>query len=167
VRGVAFVSRAALGLVLAAAPSGGCVDTELSLDAQVRAASVTLGADDVIEVELEMDVRVGKYAIAGDDFVIPQVGLFVGDAPVAEVNLERPEGFDGRLEPGESTTVTLRGATLPGAYPAARGVLCGGGEVEVTVVAEWTAQQQPDDPLDPPIMSFGVAEGSTRDVGCE
>ncbi len=79
--------------------------------------------------------------------------------------LDRPEGFTGRLEPGEDTEVVSLGSVDLAAYPGARELLCSG--AEVTFLLGWQAAEQPDDPLDPPIMSFGNAEGSTRDVTCD
>ena len=80
------------------------------------------------------------------------------------MNLERPEGFVGRLEPGESVEVRIAGRTMPGAYPRARALLCDSNPVEVVVT--WTAREQPDDPLDPPLMSMGTAGLETSSVTC-
>ena len=153
--------RLALALMMLSSTS--CIDTELGLAVDVTGASVSVDATD-ISVELTCDVRVGTYALAGDDFILPRAGIFVGEVPVAELNLERPVGFDGRLEPGESTTVTLVGSAGIDAYPSAPGQLCGASAAEVTV--NWVADQQADDPLDPPIRDMGTAVG-TATIRCE
>lgn len=156
--------RSAL-LGVAALLGVGCIDTALSLVVELRSAQVSLDAEDVLAVDLVLDVRVGEHALAGDDFVVPRAGIVVsGGDPVAEINLERPEGFDGRLEPGESTVVRISGRSLPGAFPRARELICGGAPLEVVVT--WTAREQPDDPLDPPLMSMGSASIVTTDVSC-
>ncbi len=149
------------GLLLGSA----CVDTALGLVVTLRSAEVSLDAAEVLSVDLVLDVRVGEHALAGDDFVVPRAGIVVVDGdPVGEINLDRPEGFDGRLEPGESAVVRIAGRSLPGAFPRARELLCSGAAVEVVVT--WTAREQPDDPLDPPLMSMGSASLVTTDVRC-
>lgn len=156
-----------MSLVLLACASWGasCVDTELSLDMQLRSAAITVQADDTILVDLVADVRVGKHALSGDNFIVSRADLIlVSGEPVGQVVLERPEGFDGRLEPGESTTITISGTSPAGAFPDARSLLCSGQEVQVS--ATWQAEEQADDPLDPPIMSFGSAILDTDNVNC-
>lgn len=156
--------RAAL-VVLACSWGASCVDTELSVDMELRSASITVLADDTIELDLVANVRVGKHALSGDNFILSRADLvLVTGEPVAQIVLERPDGFDGRLEPGESVTVTIVGTSPPGTFPDARSLLCSGVEVEVS--ATWQAEQQADDPLDPPIMSFGAAVLDTDDVNC-
>ncbi len=156
--------RRSLGL-LAVLFGAGCIDTALSLVVEVRSAEVAFDGADVLAVDLVVDVRVGEHALAGDDFVVPRAGILVADGdPVGEINLERPEGFVGRLEPGESTVVRVSGRSLPGAFPRARELICGGAALEVVV--SWTAREQPDDPLDPPLMSMGSASIVTTDVSC-
>lgn len=146
-----FVLSVLLAVVVCA-----CIDTALSLVVDVESASGDLGAD-TLSIEVRSTVRVGTYALAGDDFILPRATLFSQGSAAAEVVLERPEGFDGRLEPGEETTVISRGTSDLADYPRARELLCAGSDV--TVLLGWQAAEQPDDPLDPPIMSFGNAEG--------
>jgi len=143
-----------------------CVDTAPGLVVEATSASVrvTGSADgDVVGVDLVLDVRVGKHALAGDDFILPRASLFVDGAPIADVNLDRPEGFVGRLEPGESTTVSIEGESFPGAFPSARGSLCG---AAIEVVVDWQAETQTDDPLDPPISQLGSAT-TTASATCD
>ena len=72
---------------------------------------------------------------------------------------------DRRLEPGEETDVSVMGVSSAGAFPAARDQLCAAGEV--TVVLDYQADQQPDDPLDPPLMALGNATTTTMSVTCD
>lgn len=138
--------------------AGGCIDTELSVDLQVLGGEVVVPDDGSLDATVEMEVRVGRYALSGDDVSLSRVGIFFGGDPVAELVPMRPEGFDGRIEPGERRRITLRSTSPAGSYPAARALLCAGGDA-ISLVS-WTAEQQPDDPLDPPLMSFGSAEGA-------
>lgn len=145
-----------------------CVDTALSLVVELEDASVFVrdeGAGEVIRTDLSVFVRVGKYALGGDDFILPEAQVFVGEVPVAQVTLERPEGFDGTLEPGESTTVQITGSVSTAAYPEARSQLCGA--ASATVLVLWTADQQPDDPLDPPNRQMGTATVDTSAIACD
>ena len=145
-----------------------CVDTALTLVVELEDATVHVrdeGAGEVLRTDLTVFVRVGKYALGGDDFILPEAQLFVGEVPVAEINLDRPEGFDGTLEPGESTTVQITGSVSTAAYPEARSQLCGASSVTVLVL--WTADQQPDDPLDPPTRQMGTATLDTTDIQCD
>lgn len=135
----------------------GCIDTELSVDVQVVGGEIVVAADGSLDSEVELDVRVGKYALAGDDLSLSRVGFFVAGDPVAELVPMRPEGFDSRIEPGERRRITVRSTAPATAFPAARDAFCG--TSEATTLVTWTAAQQPDDPLDPPLMSFGSAEG--------
>jgi len=146
----------------------GCIDTALSLVVELEGATVHVrdeGAGEVLRTDLTVFVRVGKRALAGDDFILPEAQLFVGETPVAEINLERPEGFDGTLEPGDSTTVQITGSVSTAAYPEARSQLCGADAVTALVL--WTAEPQPDDPLDPPNRQMGTATVDTSDIRCE
>ncbi|MEM9070695.1 MAG: hypothetical protein AAGE52_19465 [Myxococcota bacterium] len=145
--------------------SGSCVDTALSLVVDVREATIVVESDDEVSVDLTLDVRVGRFALAGDDFVVPRAGILVDEIGVTEVVLNRPEGFDGRLEPGESTVVRIQGTAPASAAPTARAQLCGGGSA--TVLVTWIADEQPDDPLDPPIRSMGNASLDTSMIVCE
>jgi hypothetical protein len=138
-------------------------DTELSLAVEVTSATAGVRAE-TIEIEVVCDVRVGTYALAGDDFILPQASIVVDGVPVAEVVLERPEGFSGRLEPGESTQVSTRGSIPLSAFPSTRESVCGRGSVDVLV--QYQAAQQPDDPLDPPIRAIGSALGDAT-VRCD
>ncbi len=146
----------------------GCIDTALSLVVELEEATVYVrdeGAGEVIRTDLTVFVRVGKHALAGDDFILPEAQLFVGEVPVAQISLERPEGFDGTLEPGESTTVQITGSVSTAAYPEARSQLCGADVATALVL--WTADQQPDDPLDPPNRQMGTATLDTSAIVCE
>lgn len=131
-------------------------DTELSLAVEVTSATAGVRGD-TIEIEVVCDVRVGTYALTGDDFVLPQASIVVDGVPIAEVILERPEGFDGRLEPGESTEVMTRGSIPLSVFPATRDMVCGRDSVEVLV--RYEAEQEPDTPLDPPLRATGAASG--------
>lgn len=160
--------RVALIAPLVVAVGPGCIDTALSLVVELEDATVYVrdeGAGEVLRTDLTVFVRVGKYALAGDDFILPEAQLFVGEVPVAEINLDRPEGFDGTLEPGESTTVQITGSVSTAAYPEARSQLCGADTVTALVL--YTADQQPDDPLDPPNRQMGTATLDTSDIRCE
>lgn len=156
------MSRALFSIALIAL--AGCIDTALTLVVEVEEASAEVTGER-LTVEVTSRVRVGTHALAGDNFTLPRASLLVGGEPAAEVVLERPEGFTGRLEPGEETQIVSRGSVDLAAYPNARALLCAGGEV--TFLLGWQAAEQPDDPLDPPLMSFGNAEGTTRDVTCD
>lgn len=138
-------------------------DTELSLAVEIASATAGVSGD-TIEIEVVCDVRVGTYALAGDDFTLPRASIVVDDVPVAEVLLERPEGFNGRLEPGESTQVVTRGTVPLSAFPATRESVCAQSVVEVSV--QYQAEQQPDDPLDPPLRAIGSAQGEAT-VRCD
>lgn len=152
------VVRAGLLLLLLCA-----CDTELSLAIEVTSATAGVRSD-TIEIEVVCDVRVGTYALAGDDFILPQASIIVDGVPVAEVSLERPEGFSGRLEPGESTQVMTQGSIPLSAFPMTRERVCGQSSVEVSV--QYEAAQQPDDPLDPAIRAIGAASGEAT-VRCD
>ncbi len=150
----------AVGLLLGALV-GGCIDTALGLVLTVEGGAATADAT-TVTIEVRAELRVGEHALGGDSFIVPRASLFSGGEPVVDVNLERPAEFRGRLEPGESVTVTFRGTTdLP---PASRTRLCGSDSA--TVILGWQAEEQPDDPLDPPIMSFGNGEGTVSVSGC-
>lgn len=142
----------------------GCIDTALSLVLDVQNGAVTVEPDEHLSIEVTARLRVGEYALSGDSFTVPRASVFVGETPVAEINLDRPEGFVGRLEPGESVTLTFRGTTAGTPPASARATLCTAGEA--TVLMMWQAEQQADDPLDPPIMSFGTGEGTVAIDGC-
>ena len=144
-----------------------CVDTELSLAVTVESAEVEVRSDtdgDVAALELSVHVRVGEHALAGDDFILPNASVFDGDAVVVTVNLMRPADFMGRLEPGESAMLTIVGESQPGAFPSARDSLCTSDDLRVLL--NWQADAQPDDPLDPPIMSVGTAMTTTVSAHC-
>lgn len=141
-----------------AALAGGCIDTELSVDLRVLGGEVVVPDDGSLDATLDLEVRVGRYALSGDDVSLSRVGIFFGGDPIAELVPMRPDGFDARIEPGERRRITLRSTSPGGSYPAARALLCAGGDA--TALVSWTAEQQPDDPLDPPLMSFGSAEGA-------
>ena len=149
-------------IVLSSFCLSSCIDTELSLDVQVRSGSTTVSPDSQVQLELSVDVRVGEHALAGDDFTIQRASLFAGEELISDIVLQRPDDFSGRLEPGQSRTLSLRGNSTEPIDNAQ--ALC---NADVRVSVLWQAQEQPDDPLDPPIMSFGTAESHNVDVRCE
>lgn len=155
-------SGRALGVLsaLVALFGAGCVDTELSVDLQVEGGELVVAADGSLDATIELEVRVGTYALSGDDVSLSRIGVFAPGAEGASAELVpmRPEGFDSRIEPGERRRVTVRSTAPADAFPSARPMLCGASEA--TALVTWTAEQQPDDPLDPPLMSFGSSEGA-------
>lgn len=161
-------ARVALLAPLALLALAGCIDTALSLVVELEDATVHVrdeGEGEVLRTDLRVFVRVGKHALGGDDFILPEAQLFVGEVPVAEINLDRPEGFDGTLDPGESTTVQITGSVSAAAFPEARSQLCGA--ASVTALVLWTAEPQPEDPLDPPSRQMGTATVDTSDIRCD
>lgn len=147
----------AVAVAVLALFAASCVDTELSVDLQVEGGEIVVAADDGLEATVELEIRVGTYALSGDDVSLSRIGFFVGDVAAADLVPMRPEGFDSRIELGERRRVTVRSTAPAGAFPSARDVLCGSSTA--TALVTWTAEQQPDDPLDPPLMSFGSSEG--------
>lgn len=145
-------------LATVGALAAGCVDTELSVDLQVVGGEIVAFEDGSLESTVDIEVRVGRYALSGDDVSLSRVGFFAAGDPVAELVPMRPEGFETRIEPGERRRATIRSTAPAGSHPAARAALCNG--AATTTLVTWTAEQQPDDPLDPPLMSFGSAEGA-------
>lgn len=137
-----------------------CVDTELSVDLQVEGGELVVAADGSLDATVELEIRVGTYALSGDDVSLSRIGVFAPGAEGASAELVpmRPEGFDSRIEPGERRRVTVRSTAPADAFPSARAMLCGASSA--TALVTWTAEQQPDDPLDPPLMSFGSSEGA-------
>lgn len=134
------------------------VDTELGLAAEITSANVSAagsGAMAVITVDLNATVRVGEHAQGTRMFVVPRVDLLVGDAIVATINLDRPVGFDGSLDPGVSRMLTLHGATLAGAFDPAP--LCATPTPTVRVLLHWE---------DRTAMEMGTAEGTATRVTC-
>lgn len=154
--------RVLLAAALALSVAGCTVDTELGVAAQVRGGAVTVTSDDVVRAEAVTEFRVGEHAGGERQFVLGRMELFVEDTPVAQVNPDYPPGFDGRLSPGERQTVTVTGATTPGAFPSARDVLCTASTVRILV--RWQDVTPGDAPVD---SEFGIAEGTTEDVTCE
>lgn len=152
--------------LLAIALCGACtVDTELGVAAEVQSAAITVtgtGADDVVGVSIPTRFRVGEHAEGRKMFVIQRAELMVGETPVAQVGIDYPDGFTGQLDPGSDQTVTLTGATPPGAFPDARGHLCGAASVRVLV--RWQDVTPGAMPLP---GDYGVAEGETSEVTCD
>ena len=150
--------------LLATCVLGGCIDTAPGLVVDVRNGAVTVTSDEEVAVSVTMGVRVGKHALDARSFIVPQVGLFVDGAAVAEVNLDRPTDFDGMLDPGDSTTVQLTGRTLPGAFDGVRASLCSASEVEL--VATWRADVDVDEGSGLPSTEAGTARGTTHAIDC-
>jgi hypothetical protein len=154
-------SRSARALSALVAVFGvSCVDTELSVDLQVEGGELVVAADGSLDATVELEIRVGTYALSGDDVSLSRIGVFApgADGAAAELVPMWPEGFDSRIEPGERRRVTVRSTAPADAFPSARAMLCGASSA--TALVTWTAEQQPDDPLDPPLMSFGSSEGA-------
>ncbi len=144
-------------LLVATLLLGGCIDTALSLVVTIDEATIESDGDS-LTITADVHVRVGEYALAGDDFVLPRASVFANGEPQLQFNLQPPMDFNGRLEPGEGRTVRVTGRSM-GDISA----LCAGApDVEVTV--QWQAAQQADDPLDPPIMAMGTAAATPRVV---
>ncbi|MCU0672885.1 MAG: hypothetical protein MUE69_08865 [Myxococcota bacterium] len=152
--------RTVVVLAFVSALGASCVDTELSVDLQVEGGELVVAADGSLDATVELEIRVGTYALSGDDVSLSRIGVFApgADGAAAELVPMRPEGFDSRIEPGERRRVTVRSTAPADAFPSARAMLCGASSA--TALVTWTAEQQPDDPLDPPLMSFGSSEGA-------
>ena len=144
----------------------GCtIDTELGVAAEIQSAAITVmavGTDDVISVSIPTRFRVGEHAEGRKMFVIQRAELMVGETPVAQMGIDYPDGFTGQLDPGTDQTVTLTGATPPGAFPDARAQLCGAASVRVLV--RW---QDVTPGMTPLPSEFGVTEATTSDVSCD
>lgn len=131
---------------------GGCVDTELGLDATVDSARITVAPDDVVTARLETTYRVGEYA-EGDRLFQPNgIELYVGDALVARMVPSVPPTFVQRVSPGESRMSPILGEDDMATDPRS---LCG---AEVRVLFRW---------LDASTMEIGMTETTTSDVTCE
>ncbi|MBX3251211.1 MAG: hypothetical protein KF901_28800 [Myxococcales bacterium] len=124
---------------------------------------MVVSADGDVSATLDVEVRVGRYALSGDDVALSRASFFIGETPAVDFVLSRPDDF-GRVEPGERVRVEVSGAAAATAFPSAREVLCAA--AEATALVTWTAREQPDDPLDPPLMSFGSSEGTVA-VRCD
>lgn len=149
----------AIGVVaLAVLACSSCtVDTELGVDGELQGSSVAVSADpggagDVIAVDVRVRFRVGEHAEGDRTFVADRVELFVGETPVAVVNV----GFSETLSPGDDVTATISGETTAGAWPDARGLLCSGAP-EVTVLVRWD---------DRTAGELGLDQTTTTDVTC-
>lgn len=145
-----------------------CIDTEPGFDATLERASVEVRAAegaDVVGVELRVQVRVGTYALDGRNFRVTRAQINVGGAPVAEVVLNRPDGFDRTLSPGETETYTFVGESNPGAFPNARAVLCGAGTT-AQVIVTWDATLETGEPESPTTMELGTFMADTMDITC-
>lgn len=154
--------RAALAVLVLPWVAACTVDTELGVAAVVRGGTVTVTSDDVVRVEALTRFRVGEHAEGPRQFVLQRMEVFVEDTPAVQVNPDYPPGFDGELAPGEEQTITLTGATAPGAFPSARDVLCGASTARILV--RWQDVTPGDAPVD---SEFGIAEGTTEDITCE
>lgn len=149
-----------LALAAGAAVFLGCtVDTELGVAATINAASVQVagtGGDTVVSVDMTVAFRVGEHATGERTFAPVRVDLYAAGAFAASVVLDRPDGFDDSLGPGESATVELHGETASGAYPEAAGVLCAD-EALVDAVLRWDDRTTDE---------VSTTMASTRDVHC-
>ncbi|MEM6955184.1 MAG: hypothetical protein AAF411_03820 [Myxococcota bacterium] len=145
---------------MAAVLAGACVDTALSLVVDVDGGSAS-ATEDLVNVSIDASIRVGEFAVSGDTFTLPGADLFVGETPIAQLVLNRPEGFTNTLEPGQSTRVTITG--MGRVTSDARATLCA--SETATVLLQWRAEEQPDDDLDPPLGDMGASEG-TLTVTC-
>ena len=145
----------------------GCIDRTPGLEATLESASVTIeGADatQVVTVDIDLRVHVGKYALAGRNFIVPEANLLAQEMLAAEVSLDRPVGFDGMLMPGQTESYQTTGMTLVGGFPQARGLVCPAGPVQVVLI--WTAMIATED-IDMPFrMEMGTADLITTDVTC-
>jgi len=136
------------------------VDTELGVAASIDGASIDVSASpdgDVVGIELDMEFRVGEHAMGAREFVVPRADVVVDDRPVAQINLNRPAGFDGMLAPGESETVRIDGTTAPGAFPAARAALCEGSPT-AEVLVRWEDRTE---------MVFDMTHARTDAISCD
>lgn len=151
-------------LVLLSVSSVSCIDKTPGLDVQIQSAAIdVMGSDPdaAISVALRLRVHVGTHALDGRSFILPRADLFVAGTPIAQLNLDRPAGFGGTLDQGQTETIDIVGDAPAGAFTAA--ALCG---AEVEVVVMWQAETVPDDPLEPSAMEFGTAVAATTDVTC-
>ena len=139
----------------------GCIDTELGLDVLVTGGSLTVPTTPTmgsnLSLTLDLNVRVGTFALNGNSFSLQRASVFSGENAVAQLILSRPAGFDSRLEPGESIDITVSGTNGADGFPQAS-ALCDVGTARVVV--DYAADSVPDDPTDPPVMSIGTAEGN-------
>jgi hypothetical protein len=146
------------------------IDEEPGFDAELNSAAIRVlssaDGESVVEVDIEMRVRVGDYALSARDFDVPRADLSVDDSVVATVNLEGFEGGEMDLLPGESNELSLRGATRPGGFPEAAALLCQASvvTVEVQYVA---APRGSDEPLGMPIAEMGTLGVETNSVLCD
>ncbi|MCS6798069.1 MAG: hypothetical protein NZ898_06020 [Myxococcota bacterium] len=128
-------------IVASVATSGCAVDTETGVTAEIAAAAVTVwggGEATVVAVRIDAAFRVGEHARGTRSFRAPRADVLVDERVVATVNLDRPVGFDPMLSPGERDEVTLTGASVAGAFPAAHDALCAtGGDARAAVLLHW------------------------------
>jgi len=144
VRGLMF----GCALVFVGALISGCtVDAELGVAAEVEEASVSAsGSGDMVSIGVEMRVRfrVGEHAQGERTFIVPKTDLFVDGRIITTINLDRPIGFDGRLAPGESETVTISGQIV-GPLGAEKDAVCAAASgVQLLVRWEDTTAMQID-----------------------
>ncbi|MBX3273584.1 MAG: hypothetical protein KF729_25190 [Sandaracinaceae bacterium] len=141
--------RAALALSLLL---GGCIDTELGLDATIDTACVTVTSANAVSARLDTTYRVGEHA-EGDRLFQPNgLELYAGDALVAQMVPDVPPGFVSRVSPGESRSSVVVGEDRMAADPRR---LCAG---PVRVLLRW---------LDGSTREIGMADTVTSDVTCE
>lgn len=111
--------------LLAAAPAGCTVDTELGLAAEVSAATLLIDPiADTYEVRVTVDFRVGDNATGVREFVPLRVDADAAGEIGTASSFSRPVGFTGMLAPGESRSVTFVGECLGGCNALA---LCSAG----------------------------------------
>ncbi|MEZ4251287.1 MAG: hypothetical protein R3B99_24005 [Polyangiales bacterium] len=90
-RAARFALLAARSAILAVgALASSCVDTELSVDLQVVGGEIVAFEDGSLESTVDIEVRVGRYALSGDDVGLSRIGFFADGDPVAELVPMRP-----------------------------------------------------------------------------
>lgn len=141
----------ALLLMGFALPASACtIDTELGIAAEVNSANVSLNTStSELFVEAMVRVRVGEFAEGERDFIVPKADVFSGDDFIIDVNLNRPNDFDGTLAPNEDTEFTIRGSV-----PFTGDLECGD---PVNIAIRWS---------DMTTGEMGIAEASAGTLEC-
>lgn len=116
------------------------VDTEPNLDANVTSAQLTVagtGIDATLAADMTVRIHVGEHADGPRTFLPRTADVFVGETIIGSMNFERPAGFDGSLNPGETETIAFHatGAVLTA---TARDTVCGAESVTLLFRYETT-----------------------------